>query len=125
MCCYGYNHEHVPTGADSLVHVSQDALPGDAFALSLNKVWEVIKSQKDLNLPAHKVCSQICHQLLSTVRVIKLAMHHAQDRLAGPLLAHSMKGTPCRLQYFLACYVPYRLHACWTALSVCEHAVSV
>ena len=42
-------------GADSLVHVSQDALPGDAFALSMNKVWEVIRSQKDLNLPAHKV----------------------------------------------------------------------
>jgi len=42
-------------GDNSLVRVSQDALPGDAFALSLNKVWEVIKSQKDLNLPAHKV----------------------------------------------------------------------
>lgn len=47
------------TGEDSLVHVSQDALPGDAFALSLNKVWEVIKSQKDLNLPAHKVGCQL------------------------------------------------------------------
>lgn len=45
----------VCVGEDTLVHVSQDALPGDAFALSLNKVWEVIKSQKDLNLPAHKV----------------------------------------------------------------------
>ncbi len=43
-------------GDNSLVRISQDALPGDAFALSLNKVWEVIKSQKDLNLPAHKVC---------------------------------------------------------------------
>lgn len=42
-------------GEDSLVHVSRDALPGDAFALSMSKVWEVIKSQKDLNLPAHKV----------------------------------------------------------------------
>ena len=44
-------------GEDSLVHVSRDALPGDAFALSMSKVWEVIKSQKDLNLPAHKVSS--------------------------------------------------------------------
>jgi hypothetical protein len=43
-------------GDNSLVRISQDALPGDAFSLSLNKVWEVIKSQKDLNLPAHKVC---------------------------------------------------------------------
>ena len=43
-------------GDNSLVRISPDALPGDAFALSLNKFWEVIKSQKDLNLPAHKVC---------------------------------------------------------------------
>ena len=48
-------------GADTLVHVRLDALPGDAFALSLNKVWEVIKSQKDLNLPAHKVNSPKLH----------------------------------------------------------------
>lgn len=61
---HGYNCAHVPTGADSLVHVSQDSLPGDAFALSLNKVWEVIKSQKDLNLPAHKVCCSLPREAL-------------------------------------------------------------
>ena len=123
MCCYSYSREYVLTGADSLVHVSQDALPGDAFALSLNKVWEVIKSQKDLNLPAHKVCCQICHLLLSTVRVTKLAtLQHARDRLAGPSLAHSMQGTSCRLLCVLACYVPCSLHARWHALSVSEHA---
>lgn len=57
-----------PTGEDSLVHVSQDALPGDAFALSLNKVWEVIKSQKDLNLPAHKVCCLRCGDVFTILQ---------------------------------------------------------
>ena len=32
-----------------------DKLPGAAFSLSIKKIWEVIRSQKDLNLPAHKV----------------------------------------------------------------------
>ena len=46
-----------PGGAeeDTLVRVSGDKLPGHALALSLQKVWEVIQHQKDLNLPAHKV----------------------------------------------------------------------
>jgi hypothetical protein len=34
---------------------AHDKLPGDAFALSLHSIWDVIRSQKDLNLPAHKV----------------------------------------------------------------------
>lgn len=38
-----------------MVRVSDDKLPGDSFALSIEKVWEVIKDQRDLNLPAHKV----------------------------------------------------------------------
>ncbi len=33
----------------------EDKLPGDAFVLSTGSIWEVIRSQKDLNLPAHKV----------------------------------------------------------------------
>lgn len=45
------------TGEDSLVRVSDDKLPGHALALSLQKVWEIIRDQKDLNLPAHKVCT--------------------------------------------------------------------
>ncbi len=32
-----------------------EKLPGDSFALSIRNIWEVIRSQKDLNLPAHKV----------------------------------------------------------------------
>ena len=42
---------------DTLVRVSNDKLPGHALALSLQKVWEIIRDQKDLNLPAHKVCA--------------------------------------------------------------------
>ena len=43
------------------MRVSNDKLPGHALALSLQKVWEVIQHQKDLNLPAHKVCSPAEH----------------------------------------------------------------
>ncbi|KXZ47030.1 hypothetical protein GPECTOR_38g267 [Gonium pectorale] len=43
-----------PDGDDSLIH-GEEKLPGDAFALSIRNIWEVIRSQKDLNLPAHKV----------------------------------------------------------------------
>ena len=45
-------------GDDSLIRISEDKLPGDSLALSMGKVWEVIKDQKDLNLPAHKVTLQ-------------------------------------------------------------------
>ena len=56
---------HSCADEDTLVRVSRDKLPGDALALSLQKVWEVIRDQKDLNLPAHKVqhwgiSGQIC-----------------------------------------------------------------
>ncbi len=44
---------------ESLVRASPDKLPGHTLALSMQKVWEVIREQKDLNLPAHKVCSQL------------------------------------------------------------------
>lgn len=40
------------------MRVSSDKLPGHALALSLQKVWEIIRDQKDLNLPAHKVCAR-------------------------------------------------------------------
>ncbi len=43
-----------PADDDSLVR-GEEKLPGDAFALSVRNIWEVIRSQKDLNLPAHKV----------------------------------------------------------------------
>lgn len=42
---------------DSLIRAT-DKLPGDALALSMGSIWEVIRSQKDLNLPAHKVGPQ-------------------------------------------------------------------
>ena len=44
----------VPPAEDSLFR-SDDKLPGDAFALSTGSIWDIIRSQKDLNLPAHKV----------------------------------------------------------------------
>eukprot|EP00197_Chlamydomonas_leiostraca_P006826 CAMPEP_0202877232 /NCGR_PEP_ID=MMETSP1391-20130828/30312_1 /ASSEMBLY_ACC=CAM_ASM_000867 /TAXON_ID=1034604 /ORGANISM="Chlamydomonas leiostraca, Strain SAG 11-49" /LENGTH=609 /DNA_ID=CAMNT_0049559227 /DNA_START=36 /DNA_END=1862 /DNA_ORIENTATION=- len=43
-----------PEGDNSLWRAN-DHLPGAAFSLSVAKIWEVIRTQKDLNLPAHKV----------------------------------------------------------------------
>ena len=34
---------------------AEDKLPGHALPLSLQRLWQVIREQKDLNLPAHKV----------------------------------------------------------------------
>lgn len=40
---------------ESLVRISDDKLPGNSLAFSMRKMWEQIRTQKDLNLPAHKV----------------------------------------------------------------------
>jgi hypothetical protein len=37
------------------VRAGSERLPADTLALSTSNIWRVIKSQKDLNLPAHKV----------------------------------------------------------------------
>ena len=45
----------VCTADESLVRQSDDRLPGEVFNMSVRDIWGVIRSQKDLNLPAHKV----------------------------------------------------------------------
>jgi hypothetical protein len=42
-------------GDDSLVRTGDGRLPADSLVLSTRNIWGIIKSQKDLNLPAHKV----------------------------------------------------------------------
>eukprot|EP00210_Caulerpa_lentillifera_P002250 g2162.t1 len=60
-------------GENSFVKL-EGRLPGDAVPLSTEKVWEVIKSHKDLDLPAHKImvattrCSQIQHDQLEALK---------------------------------------------------------
>jgi len=49
------------TEEDSLVHVSEDKLPGQALPLSMQRLWQIIREQKDLNLPAHKVPRLAAH----------------------------------------------------------------
>ena len=34
---------------------SSSAVPGSAFAVSFQKLWETIRANKDLDLPAHQV----------------------------------------------------------------------
>ena len=71
---------------DSLVRVSNDKLPGHALALSLQKVWEVIQHQKDLNLPAHKVrCG-----LHMPLRLQRSVMHIV--RIFAQTCAQSLRG---------------------------------
>ncbi len=43
-----------PAGDDTLVREG-DKLPADSLVLSTKNIWDIIRSQKDLNLPAHKV----------------------------------------------------------------------
>ena len=53
---------------ESLLREGGEKLPGQALALSMVKAWEVIKENKDLNLPAHRVmvatirCKEIARQ---------------------------------------------------------------
>ena len=42
-------------GEDTLLRAGEGKLPGHALALSMARVWEAIREQRDLNLPAHKV----------------------------------------------------------------------
>ena len=42
-------------GEDTLLGAGEGKLPGHALALSMARVWEAIREQRDLNLPAHKV----------------------------------------------------------------------
>jgi hypothetical protein len=48
------------SGDDSLVRAANGRLPADSLVLSTRNIWGIIKSQKDLNLPAHKVGCCCC-----------------------------------------------------------------
>lgn len=52
---------------ESLLRNGSDKLPGQALALSMVKVWDVIKENKDLNLPAHRV-------MVATIRCKDIAL---------------------------------------------------
>jgi len=67
-------HEHVPADEDTLVRQSNDRLPAAALALSTKKVWEVIRSQRDLNLPAHKVRCRSPEPLCSSFQTLEVHM---------------------------------------------------
>ncbi|KAJ1420932.1 RHD3/Sey1 [Sesbania bispinosa] len=50
------------------------AVPASAFSISAQQIWKVIRENKDLDLPAHKVmvatvrCEEIAHEKLSCLR---------------------------------------------------------
>ncbi len=59
---------------DTLVRVSNDKLPSSTVELNMSKIWEVVRANKDLNLPAHRVmvanirCDEIVHDQLEALR---------------------------------------------------------
>ncbi|KAL4442065.1 hypothetical protein ABPG77_011326 [Micractinium sp. CCAP 211/92] len=59
---------------ESFLRQSDEKLPGHALALSMAKVWEVVREHKDLNLPAHRVmvanirCAEIAAEQLEAFR---------------------------------------------------------
>lgn len=56
---------------DGLTLVSANKLPGHALSLSMQKVWDVVRENKDLDLPAHRVmvanirCAEIAAERLN------------------------------------------------------------
>ncbi|KAL4858391.1 Protein ROOT HAIR DEFECTIVE 3 [Chlorella vulgaris] len=80
-------------GADesSFLRVSDEKLPGHALALSMAKVWEVVKEHRDLNLPAHRVmvanirCGELMAEQLAAFKAD--AAWHALAEEAGADLA--------------------------------------
>ncbi|MEW5304073.1 MAG: hypothetical protein WDW36_006707 [Sanguina aurantia] len=76
-------------GDESLVDLETDRLPADSFAMSTEQIWDVIHSQKDLNLPAHKImvanirCAEIREQQLGSF---------LSDQAWGSLRAECMAG---------------------------------
>lgn len=95
---------------------SPQKLPGQALALSMSKVWEVIHHNKDLNLPAHRVmvanirCSEIAKEIsssfASSVLWVKLASEAEEDLVpgfgdtAGKLLAEAIENYTEEARYF-------------------------
>jgi protein SEY1 len=55
-----------------------EKLPGHSLALSMSKVWEVIRTHKDLNLPAHRV-------MVSEIRCKDLAREALENFVSGTL----------------------------------------
>lgn len=59
---------------DSFLRQSDEKLPGHALALSMGKVWEVVREHKDLNLPAHRVmvanirCAELAEEQIEAFR---------------------------------------------------------
>jgi hypothetical protein len=59
---------------DGLTVISPHKLPGHALSLSMQKVWELVRENKDLDLPAHRVmvanirCAEIAAEQLNAFK---------------------------------------------------------
>eukprot|EP00878_Enallax_costatus_P007274 GHUV01007620.1.p1 GENE.GHUV01007620.1~~GHUV01007620.1.p1 ORF type:complete len:669 (+),score=286.68 GHUV01007620.1:963-2969(+) len=103
-------------GDGSLLRAGDDKLPADSLVLSTKQIWDVIKSQKDLNLPAHKVmvanirCNEIKLDQLRNLTSDQAWQSMAQDsssrlirdfgRHSAALVDSCMKGYEVEAMYF-------------------------
>jgi len=72
-----------PDHEDSFVK-PESKLPGSALAMSAERLWEVVHSHKDLNLPAHKVMvANIRCKEIMTDRLAALQKDQAWEALAS------------------------------------------
>lgn len=89
-------------GDDTLVRPNEH-LPGAAFALSAQKIWEAIRTQKDLNLPAHKVGDRVCTYIPSVREVCMQLLAGFSYRLGRSELLHRATSAACCFQMLLKC----------------------
>ncbi|KAK9867191.1 hypothetical protein WJX84_006772 [Apatococcus fuscideae] len=105
-----------PEEEGTLVRASPDKLPGHTLGLSMQKVWEVIREQKDLNLPAHKVmvanirCAEIAAEQLKALQQDQAWLSLSQQASsgsvpgfgaqAGALISSSLTGYDEEARYF-------------------------
>eukprot|EP00249_Psilotum_nudum_P022102 c28372_g1_i1 orf=326-2764(-) len=69
----------------------REAVPGSGFPLSIEEIWKVVKSNKDLDLPAHKImvatvrCEEIIHEILMRLEEDEEWWTLETDAKAGPI----------------------------------------
>lgn len=77
---------------ESYIRITDNKLPGHTLALSMAKVWEVVRSHKDLNLPAHRVmvseirCKEIEQEVIDALEAGALTSNWQSDVVSWPEL---------------------------------------
>jgi hypothetical protein len=95
-----------------------DKLPADSLVLSTKNIWSIIKSQKDLNLPAHKVRECGCGPL-----PVPLS-HPARGTFAHSFFHSVIFQQQKHLQLQVRTYGPHACRCCLSWLFVLQVMVA-